>query len=131
VSGTEGHPNSRPPRFLADENLEKAIVDGVRRRRPDITFRSASEVGTLRLSDQDVLLRAKALDLILISHDRRTMYTHFADLLTRLDKHETSPGVFLVSQERYTIGEIIEFIIEVYDLSEHDEWRNQIREFPV
>ncbi len=124
-------PNSGPPRFLADENLEKAIVDGVKRKRPAIIFRTASEVGTLRLSDQDVLLRAKELDLILISHDRRTMYTHFAELLMHLEEHEASPGVFLVSQERYPLGKIIEAIVDVYDLSEHDEWRNQIRELPI
>ncbi len=121
MSGSGGLPNSGPPRFLADENLEKAIVDSVKRKRPAIIFRTAREVGTLRLSDQDVLLRAKELDLILISHDRRIMYTHFAELLMHLGEHEASPGVLLVSHERYTIGEIIDFIVDVYDLSEHVE----------
>ena len=73
MSGSGVYPNSKPPRFLADENLEKAIVDGAKRRRPGIIFRTATEADTLRLSDQEVLLRVKELDLILISHDRRTM----------------------------------------------------------
>jgi hypothetical protein len=37
----------------------------------------------------------------------------------------------LVSQERYSIGQIISFIVEVYDLSSHQEWANRIVRLPL
>ena len=40
---SERIPNG-PPHFLADENLERAVVEGVRRARPAITFATVAEV---------------------------------------------------------------------------------------
>lgn len=123
--------NDRQSRFLADENLESAIVQGVRLQRPEITLLTAKEAETLSLDDRQVLSQAQALDLILISHDSRTMYNHFAAFLMSLAPDEHSPGVLLVSQERYSIGQIISFIVEVYDLSSHEEWANRIVRLPL
>jgi hypothetical protein len=126
VSGSE-----QRPRFLADENLESAIVQGVRLQLPEITLLTAKEAETLSLDDRQVLSQAQALDLILISHDSRTMYNHFAAFLMSRAPDEHSPGVLLVSQERYSIGQIISFIVEVYDLSSHQEWANRIVRLPL
>lgn len=126
MSGSE-----QRPRFLADENLESAIVQCVRLQRPEITLLTAKEAETLSLDDRQVLSQAQALDLILISHDSRTMYNHFAAFLMSLAPDEHSPGVLLVSQERYSIGQIISFIVEVYDLSSHQEWANRIVRLPL
>lgn len=120
-----------PPRFLADEDFDEDVVRGVKRKRPDIEFLTAAEAGTLRLEDSAVLRRARELDLILITHDRRTMPRHFGDLLTELREGETSPGMFMVTQGVHPLGEIIDSIVEVYDLSRHDEWRNQVRDLPL
>lgn len=119
------------PRFLADENLEFAITQGVRRQRPDVTFLTANDAKTVSLDDPQVLSRARELDLILVSHDSRTMYDHFAAFVLGLLPGEYCPGVLLVSQERYSIGQIIEFLIDIYDLSSHDEWRGQIARLPL
>lgn len=59
------------------------------------------------------------------------MYEHFANFLVSLDEGLYSPGVILVTQNRYSIGQMIDFIVNVYDLSSHDEWRNQIRDLPL
>lgn len=121
----------RPPRFLADENLNGAVVRGARRKRPGMVFLTASEAGTRHLSDPEVLQRAKELDLILISHDRATLDNYFAEFLMRLPEGEYSPGLFLITQQRYSIGQIIEFILEVYDASSHEEWRNLNETLPL
>lgn len=121
----------RPPRFLADDNLQKAIVDGMRRKRPNITFLMLREAGTLGLGDPDILQRARELDLLLVSHDRRTMYRHFADALAQLPNGEHMPGVFLVSQDKFSVGQIIGFLLEIYDLSSHDEWQDRIINLPL
>lgn len=121
----------RPPRFLADEDFDEDVVRGVKRKRPGIEFLTAAEARTLHLEDPAVLRRARELDLILITHDRKTMPRHFGDLLMELREGETSPGMFMVTQDAHSLGEIIDAIVEVYDLSGHDEWRNQIRDLPL
>ncbi len=118
-----------PPRFLADENLETAIVQGTRRKRPNMTFLTAREASTLHLTDPKLLRQAKALDLILISHDSRTMYDHFSAFLLELPEEEHCPGVFLVS-DTYSLGHIIDFVVEIFDLSSHGEWRDRIVRLP-
>ena len=97
MSGAIGSTSGRPPRFLADENLEKAIVVGLRQKRPDMTIVTTHQAGVAGLKDPQLLQRAKELDLILSTHDRKTMYDHFADFLMRLPAGEYSPGVMLVS----------------------------------
>lgn len=119
------------PRFLADENFEVAIVQGVKRQRPDCIFLTADEAGIRNLPDDLVLRRAQELDLILISHDRRTMYDHFATFLMSLDTDQHTPGVLLVSQERFSFGQIIDFIVEIFDLSDHFEWQDRIVDLPL
>lgn len=131
MSETEQRRASRPPRFLADENMNGAIIRGARRKRPSMIFLTANEAGTRHLSDPEVLQRAKELDLILISHDRATLDNHFAEFLMRMPAGEYSPGLFLITQKRYGIGQIIEFILEVYDASSHEEWRNLNETLPL
>jgi hypothetical protein len=98
-------------------------VQGVKRQRPDCIFLSADEAGIRNLPDDLVLRRAQELDLILISHDRRTMYDHFATFLMSLDTDQHTPGVLLVLQER--------FIVEIFDLSDHSEWQDRIVDLPL
>jgi uncharacterized protein DUF5615 len=130
MSGSSGK-IERPPRFLADENFETAIVQGVKRQRPGCVFLTADEAGIRNLPDDLVLRRAQELVLILVSHDRRTMYDHFATFLMSMGADQHSPGVFLVSQERFSLGQLIDFIIEIYDLSDHAEWRDRIVDLPL
>lgn len=59
------------------------------------------------------------------------MYDHSATFLTNLPEGACSPGIFLVSQERYSIGQMIGFLVEIYDLSSHEEWRNLIVDLPL
>jgi hypothetical protein len=75
--------------------------------------------------------RRKELGLILISHDRSTMYDHFATFLMSMGADQHSHGVFMVSQERFGLGQIIDFIAEIYDLSGHAEWRDMIMDLPL
>jgi hypothetical protein len=131
VNATVGPTSGLPPRFLADENLENAIIIGLRQKRPGMTILTAHEAGVIGLKDPELLQRAKELDLILITHDRKTMYDHFADFLMRLSPGEHSPGVLLVSQTKHSIGQIISFILEVYDLSRHEEWRDLPTSLPL
>jgi hypothetical protein len=66
-------------RFLADADLNQAIVKGVRDREPSLDLMSATEARLEGLADRDVLTFAAAQNRVLISHDTSTMPVHFAD----------------------------------------------------
>lgn len=57
------------PRFLADNDLNDAIVQGVLRREPVIEFARLREIGMDRLPDGEVLEYADIQHWIVVSHD--------------------------------------------------------------
>lgn len=131
MSGPAPECMKHPPRFLADENLDPAVVRGAHDKRSGMVFLTATEATTRHMLDPDLLRRARELDLILISHDQTTLPQYFAELLMQLHPGEHTPGVFIITQKKYSIGQIIDFILEVYDLSDHEEWRDQINHLPL
>jgi uncharacterized protein DUF5615 len=83
-------------RFLADADLNKAIVTGTLRREPSLDFLTAHAAGLRGMSDSDVLALAAGQQRVLVSHDVGTMPAHFR-AFKEAGKH--SAGVFLVSQD--------------------------------
>ncbi|HEX6800624.1 MAG TPA: DUF5615 family PIN-like protein [Ktedonobacterales bacterium] len=61
------------PRFLADENLEPAIIRGMLLREPTIDIVTAVAAGTLGLKDPPLLTFAADANRILGSYDKRTL----------------------------------------------------------
>ena len=97
-------------RFLADADLNDAIVGGCRRREPAIDFWSANDVGLEGVSDPEVLALAAAAERVLVSHDFQTMPRHFADYL---QARGSSPGLILVPQHM-PIGDVIEELLLIW-----------------
>jgi hypothetical protein len=64
-------------RFLADADLNRDIVDGVRLREPAIDFKTADDAALKGLSDFEVLELTGAEERVLVSHDTSTMAVHF------------------------------------------------------
>ena len=91
-------------RFMADADVNDAIVDGCRRREPAVDFLSANDANLEGVPDPDVLALAAAEVRILVSHDFRTIPEHFGEFL---QTHGSSPGLILVPQHM-PIGEVIE-----------------------
>jgi hypothetical protein len=60
-------------RFLADADLNKAIVAGCSRREPTIDFLSANEANLRGVPDPEVLALAAEQNRILVTHDLQTM----------------------------------------------------------
>jgi len=113
-------------RFLADADLNQAIVTGVREREAALDFMTASEPELEGRSDPDVLEFAAKKGRILVSHDTSTMPVHFS---ARLRSGRTSPGVFLVRQ-RASVGQIVDAILLVWSASSPGEWAGQIHYLP-
>jgi predicted nuclease of predicted toxin-antitoxin system len=108
-------------RFLADEDLNRDIVDGLRRIEPALDFETATQAGLLGMPDPEVLALAAAADRVLVSHDFHTMPWHFADFIA---EHE-SAGVILISQ-KMDLRDAIEGLLSQWAESNTEEWRNRI-----
>ena len=112
-------------RFLGDENIERAIVEGVRRREPEIDIKGAAEAGILGAPDSEVLAAAASEKRVLVTHDVRTMPYHFADFVAESD----SAGVIVVTQN-VRIGWIVDELVGIWQVSGAEDWVNQISSLP-
>jgi hypothetical protein len=113
-------------RFLADADLDYAIVQGVRDREPSIDFKSANNAGLEGLPDDEVLEVASSEGRLLVSHDKRTMPVHFA---ARIRLGLRSPGVLLALPQA-TVGEVVESLLIIWSSSGEEEWVDQIHYLP-
>jgi predicted nuclease of predicted toxin-antitoxin system len=114
-------------RFLADENLDTDIIQGLRAREPAIDILDVKTAGLQGAGDPALLELAAQQDRVLITHDRNTMTRHFRD---RLHVEKVTPGVFILPQQERAIGEIIESLLLVWAASKAEEWLNQIVYLP-
>jgi len=113
-------------RFQADADLNQVIVKAILRKEPAIDFKTATEANLEGQNDIDVLKEASQEDRVLVSHDQRTMPSHFATYI--LD--QTRSGVILISK-KMPIAEAVEDIIMIWALSEPNEWINRIAKLPL
>ena len=114
-------------RFVADEDIDVGIVQGLRSREPAIDILDVKTAGLRGMTDPALLELAAQQDRIMISHDRETMTLHFCD---RVESGKPAPGLFIVRQQPSAIGKIIESLLLVWAASQAEEWRNQITYLP-
>jgi hypothetical protein len=114
-------------RFLADEDLDADIVEGLRSREPAIDILDVKSAGLRGTKDPALLDLAAQQDRILITHDRRTMTRHVRE---RLASGKSSAGLFIVPQQS-PIGEIIEWLLLVWTASQAEEWHDKIVYLPL
>jgi predicted nuclease of predicted toxin-antitoxin system len=114
-------------RFLADADLNKAIVTGVLRREPSVDFLTAQAAGLRGMKDPAVLALAAQQQRVLVSHDAGTMPHHF-----RKFREGGSPcsGIFLIPQS-LDIGTAIEELLIIWLVSEAAEWNNRMEWLPL
>ncbi len=114
-------------RFLADADLNKAIVSGVLRREPAIDFLTAHAAGLRKMRDAEVLALAADQLRVLVSHDVGTMPAHFR---TFRDAGKDSAGVLLVAQS-LDIGTAIEQLLFIWLASDASDWENRLEWLPL
>jgi predicted nuclease of predicted toxin-antitoxin system len=113
-------------RFIADASLSEAIVSGVVRAESSIDFLDANTAELESVSDDEVLAIAARENRILVTHDLKTMPSHFAAFLS----HSQSPGVLLLSQKT-SVADAIDALLMVWLASEAEEWINRICRLPL
>ncbi len=113
--------------FLVDQNFNEHIVDGMTRRDATLEFVHVREVGLAEAADATVLEWAAAHDLVLLTHDGKTVppIAH-----ARVAGGLPMPGVFLVGDEMPVGQAIDELLIAAHCLSP-DECKDIVRYFPL
>ncbi len=112
--------------FQADADLNQAIVTGVIRRQPKISFQTATQAALEGVKDPEVLALSAKQQRILVTHDRRTMPTEFAEFMVS----NQSAGVLIVSR-KIALEIVIEELILIWSVSSTEEWINRIAKTPL
>jgi predicted nuclease of predicted toxin-antitoxin system len=115
------------PRFLADNDLNDAIVVGVRRREPATEIARLRDLDLATQSDPEVLDFAARENWIVISHDVNTMGEA---AWTRVAAGLPMNGV-LFAHQRSPISLIIENLILIWAASEGEEWAGHVGFLPL
>lgn len=114
-------------KLLADENLDRTIVAGIRRQLPDLEFPIAQESGLGGPPGPELLAWAADHDRIVVSHDVATM-TKFA--IERIRQGHRMPGLFLVPSTT-SASVAIEELLAICQCSDHDEWEGMLVFLPL
>ena len=112
-------------RFLADNDLRKAILRGAVRQAPDLDFRSAQSARLDGVSDLGVLALAADEERILVSHDFQTMPETFGKFTYRV----RSPGVLLIARD-LPVGRVVESLLLVWEASSAEDWADRVSLVP-
>lgn len=118
------------PRFLADMNFNRRIVSGLRRRLYTVDVVTVQDLGLQTTPDPELLMHARVLDRILLTHDVNTMPKHFEDFVASLAPDDFSPRVMLLAQTA-PIGTAIEELFAIWSCTAHEEWRNRCTYLPL
>ena len=113
-------------RLLIDQDLDHDILRGLVRRIPRLDAVTAFEIGMSRATDPQLLTRAAQEERIIVTHDRKTMPKHVADLMAL---GGNIAGVFVVPRS-LPLGQAIEDLELMITCSANDEWVNIIRYLP-
>ena len=114
-------------RFLADADLNRAIVTGVLRREPSLDFLSAQAAGLRSMNDSAVLALAAERQRILVSHDVGTMPAY---LHAFRSAGKRSSGVFLIPQS-LDVGIAIDELLLIWLASNGSEWEDRLTWLPL
>lgn len=113
-------------RLLIDQDLDHDILRGLIRRIPRLDAVTAFDIGMSEATDLQLLGWAAQEGRVIVTHDRRTMPAHAADLMSK-GKHIAGLFVALRSLPLHQVIEDLELMISC---SKNDEWVNIIRYLP-
>jgi predicted nuclease of predicted toxin-antitoxin system len=113
-------------KFLMDENVEPAITEGLRTKRPDLDIVTVQEVGLRTQDDEAVLAWAAEAGRIVVSHDRATLGVEAAK---RIVAQQGMPGVLLI-RPGVSYGDIIRDLELIAECAEASEFEHVIDFFP-
>lgn len=119
----------KQPGFLIDENLSPRIAVQLRRHKPEIPVLAVGEpsaplAGTL---DPEILIWLEEHHFWLVTNNRTSMPGHLQD---HLADGRTIPGI-LITPYPLNIGELIQELILIWQISFANEYQNAIFYLPL
>lgn len=109
----------RTIRFHLDENCHRAIAEGLRRRGIDVT--TTPEVDLLSATDEEQVAYALPSGRVIFTQDR--------DFLRLHSRGVPHPGIVYCDKDTRSIGEIIRFLVLIWEVSEPEEMAGQVEFF--
>ncbi len=114
-------------RFLADENLDNRILRGLLRRNPDLDVVRVQDLDISGANDDDVLAWATGEQRVLLTHDQRTVPLY---AYRRMERGESIAGVIVIP-DSLAVGEAIDDLLLIIDVTSDTEWVNQVLRLPL
>jgi hypothetical protein len=114
------------PRFLADNDFNEHVLEGLLRLEPAVQVLRVREIGLARAPDAEVLAYAAAEGWIVLSHDVSTMT---AAAYARVAAAEPMAGLFVTAQQA-ALAPVIDSLLVAWAASEAEEWQNLVRYLP-
>lgn len=108
-----------PIRFYTDENVARAVVDGLRRRSVDVL--TCQEAGMMGAMDEDHLEFATERQRVIFSQD---------DDFLRLHAKGISHAGVVYAHQRVPTGVIIQGLLLIYQVLKPDEMTNHVEFIP-
>lgn len=114
-------------RLLIDQDLDHDVLRGLIRRIPQLDAVTAYELGLGEATDPELLTRAAQEGRVIVTHDRKTMPTHAADLM---GEGRNIAGLFVVPRSM-PLRQALEDLELLVSCSENEEWVNVVRYLPL
>jgi predicted nuclease of predicted toxin-antitoxin system len=102
---------ARTIRFHLDENCDRAIAEGLRRRGIDVS--TTAEAGLLSTTDEEQMAFAVSQNRVLFSQDRDFLRLHAAGA--------PHPGIAYCGKDTKSIGAIIQGLVLIWEVLEPEE----------
>ena len=109
-------------RFLADQDFDERILNGVIGRDVAVSVTRLREVGLSRADDDRVLEYAAEQGQVVLSHDENTMT---AAAYTRTRRRLAMRGLLIARQQK-PMRDVIDSILLVAHASEAEEWVDRV-----
>jgi predicted nuclease of predicted toxin-antitoxin system len=107
---------ARTVRFHLDENCDRAIAEGLRRRGIDVT--TTPEARLMGATDEQQAAHAFALSRVLVTQDRDLLRLHNAGL--------PHAGIAYCANSSRSIGEIIRGLVLIWEVLEPGEMVSRV-----
>ncbi len=115
--------------YLVDENTTPALADQLRRIQPKMTVKKIGDEETppKGTSDPEILCWLECKGFSLVTQNRKSMPQHLKD---HLEKGHHVQGIFTLRPKAF-MKEVIDDLLLIWELAEHEEYRDQIVHIPL
>lgn len=115
------------PPLVADENLDNAIIRGLRHKYPQIDIVRVQDVGLSGARDPAILEWAAGAGRILLTHDVSTITRYAYD---RVRAGKPMAGVVIVSLDA-GVGQVVDEILLLLDTVPAADWQDTVQYLPL